>query len=535
MKFRDISELCAELSRTRSRLAKIGLVAGALRPLTPDDASTAVAFLSGRPLPPSDPRVLEVSGSTLSRLRHDTADSPDRPTDGEPLTIADVRAAFEAVADLAGSGSRAAKLGRLRALFGAATEADRDWLARILFGEMRTGVSEGLLLEAIAAAWAADLGQVRRAAMFLGDPCAVAELAARGGADALSTVVPRLFVPLLPMLAEIATEFEPLLAAHGGRSALEFKYDGARIQLHVDGDRIGIWSRRLSDVTASLPDVVEVARRDLRADGVILDGEVVALGAGGRPLPFQDLMRRFRRVHDVDALVREIPLALHFFDCLMVRGESLIDDRYERRWAALEEVTGGRHLATRRTVTSTAEAEAFLAEALAAGHEGIMAKDLASAYTPGGRGKRWFKVKAPATIDCVIVAADRGSGRRAGWLSNYHLAVRDGEGFADVGKTFKGLTDAQFDEMTRRLRDLATGDDGYTVRVRPEVVVEVAYNDIQQSPRYASALALRFARITRIREDKAPGQATTLAELRALFERQFDTKSRMLRSAPTGA
>jgi DNA ligase-1 len=182
-------------------------------------------------------------------------------------------------------------------------------------------------------------------------------------------------------------------------------------------------------------------------------------------------------------------------------------------------------------ISSPAEGDAFLAEALAAGHEGVMAKDLRSAYSPGGRGKRWFKVKAPATIDCVIVAADRGSGRRVGWLSNYHLAVRDGDGFADVGKTFKGLTDVQFDEMTRRLRELAVDDDGYTVRVRPEVVVEIEYNDIQQSPRYASGLALRFARIARIREDKAPGQAITLEELRGLFERQFATKSRMLQSA----
>jgi DNA ligase-1 len=333
------------------------------------------------------------------------------------------------------------------------------------------------------------------------------------------------------MLAEIATEFGPVLATHGGRTALEYKYDGARIQLHVAGDRVGIWSRRLSDVTASLPDVVAIARQDLLEDGVILDGEVVALGEGGRPLPFQDLMRRFRRVHDVDARAEEIPLALHLFDCLMRRGESLIDDPYERRWDALARVTGGRHLAHRLTVTSSAEADAFLAAALAAGHEGVVAKDLASAYSPGGRGKRWFKVKAPATIDCVIVAAERGSGRRTGWLSNYHLAVRDGEAFADVGKTFKGLTDVQFEEMTRRLRALATDDDGYTVRVRPEIVVEVEYNDIQQSPRYASGLALRFARIARIRDDKAPGQATTLAELRELYERQFATKSRMRGSA----
>src|SRR2546426_10084928 len=221
-----------------------------------------------------------------------------------------------------------------------------------------------------------------------------------------------------------------------------------------------------------------------------------------------------------------MPLALHFFDCLVAGGRSLVDEPYERRWDALTAVTGGRHLAERAIVESGDAGRAFHARALAAGHEGVMAKDPRSAYEPGGRGKRWFKVKDAQTVDCVIIAVDRGSGRRAGWLSNYHLAVRDGDAFADVGKTFKGLTDQQFVAMTERLWALATSDDGYTVRVRPEVVVEVAYNEIQKSPTYASGAALRFARITRIRDDKAPAQATTLGELRARYERQFTTKGR---------
>jgi DNA ligase-1 len=237
-------------------------------------------------------------------------------------------------------------------------------------------------------------------------------------------------------------------------------------------------------------------------------------------------MRRFRRVHGVEALAGELPLAIHFFDCLVADGRPLIDEPYERRWQALADVTGRRYLAERAIVSDEHEAEAFRARAVAAGHEGVVAKDLRSAYEPGGRGKRWFKVKAAETVDCVIVAADRGSGRRVGWLSNYHLAVADGEGFAPVGKTFKGLTDREFAEMTARLGALAVDDDGYTVRVRPEVVVEVEYNEIQKSPTYRSGLALRFARIARIRDDKAPGQVTTLSELRALYERQFTVKGR---------
>jgi len=387
-------------------------------------------------------------------------------------------------------------------------------------------VSDGLVLDAIARAFETPLETARRAALLLGDLSGVAALAARGGAAALASATARPGVPLLPMLAQIADDFEEVLAAHGGTSALEYKYDGARIQLHHDGERIGIWTRRLSDVTASLPDVVETARGELAASPFILDGEVLALDAAGRPLPFQELMRRFRRVHEVERLVREMPLTLHFFDCLMAEGRSLIDEPYRRRWEKMVAVTGGRHLAERTIVTSPEAARGFLAQALAAGHEGVMAKDLRSTYEPGGRGKRWFKLKSAETVDCVIVAVDRGSGRRSGWLSNYHLAVRDGDAFADVGKTFKGLTDQQFAEMTERLWALATSDDGYTVRVRPEVVVEVAYNEIQKSPTYASGAALRFARITRIRDDKAPAQATTLGELRARYERQFTTKGR---------
>jgi len=516
--FAELSALGRRLERLRGRLDKQREVATFLRSLTTDEVPVAVAFLAGRAFPTSDARVLGVRG--LGRSGREEAPG------GLPLTLGDVAEAFAEVAGAAGAGSRRARDARLADLSARASAEEREFLGRIIGGEMRTGVSEGLLLEAIAAAWGADVAAVRRATLFLGDLAAVARLLAVGGPAALAGVAPRPFVPLLPMLAEIADDFAAVLAAHGGRTSVEYKYDGARIQLHRDGDRVEVWTRRLSDVTRSLPDVVEIARRDLAMPPFILDGEVVALDTTGKPLPFQELMRRFRRVHGVEALVREMPLALHFFDCLMAEGRSLIDEPYARRWEALSAVTGGRYLAERRIVTTAPEAAAFRDAALAAGHEGVMAKDLASGYEPGGRGKRWFKIKAAETVDCVIVAVDRGSGRRQGWLSNYHLAVREADGFADVGKTFKGLTDAQFAAMTGRLWALATADDGYTVRVRPEIVVEVEYNEIQKSPTYPSGLALRFARIARVREDKGPGQVTTLGELRDLYERQFRTKGR---------
>ena len=514
--FSEFAVLCRRLETSRGRLDKVRLVAEFLRGLEPGEVASAVAFLTGRPFPPADPRVLGV------RALPEPAPTPGGP----PLTLGDVAEAFAAAADATGRGSRRAREARLAELAGRASAEEYEFLRRIVGGEMRTGVSDGLVLEAVGVAWSVDQDTVRRAALLLGDLAAVAALARAGGADALSSVGARPFVPLLPMLAEIATDFDEVLRVHGGATALEFKYDGARIQLHRDGERVGVWTRRLSEVTRSLPDVVEVARRDLTGAPFILDGEVLVLDATGRPLPFQELMRRFRRVHGVEALVREMPLALYFFDCLMVEGRSLIDRPYAERWEALAAVTGGLRLAERVVVRSADAGRAFLERALAAGHEGVMAKDPASSYEPGGRGKRWFKLKVARTIDCVIVAADRGSGRRVGWLSNYHLAVRDGDGFAEVGKTFKGLTDAEFAAMTERLRALAVADDGYTVGVRPEVVVEVEYNEVQRSPTYPSGLALRFARIARIREDKAPGQASTLEELRALYERQFATKGR---------
>jgi ATP-dependent DNA ligase I len=512
----DLADLRARVAASGGRLEKCRLVAEYLRALPPDDLARAVTYLSGRAFPASDPRVLNVRGLPAA------PPGPGAP----PLTLADVAEAFGAVADAAGPGARRLRDARLTELVARTSEAERDLLQRIVYGEMRMGLSEGLVLEAIAEAAGAPPPLVRRAALVTGDLTAVAALALGQGAEALAAAEPRVFVPLLPMLAEIAADPAEALAAHGGTSAMEYKYDGARIQLHRDGDRVAIWSRRMSDVTRSLPDIVAIARRDLSGTPLILDGEVVALDAAGRPLPFQELMRRFRRVRRVEAAAGALPLTLHLFDCLMADGRPCLDEPYAHRWEILARVTGGRWLAERALIARAEDGAALMVRALAAGHEGLMAKDPASPYEPGGRGKKWLKLKAALTVDCVIVAADRGSGRRVGWLSNYHLAVRDGLAWAEVGKTFKGLTDREFTEMTERLRALATADDGYTVRVRPEVVVEVDYNEIQKSPTYPSGFALRFARITRVRPDKAPGQATTLGELRSLYERQFATKGR---------
>ena len=524
MEFAEFAALCRTLEKTPSRIVKVDAAAAYLRRLEADEIRTAVAFLSGRPFPVSDPRTLDIGAGAFAHA----AEVPETETSVlQRLTIADVAKSFAQIAEASGKGSREQKYTRLRELVEMTSTEERPILFRLLHNELRIGMHDGLIQEAIARASGADIKTVRRAALFLSDLGEVAHLALTEGAESLARVDIKLFVPLLPMLSELSENFDEILTAHNGTTALEYKYDGARVQIHKQNDLVRIWSRRLTEVTASVPEIVDIARSRLRGETLILDAEVVAIGSDGKPYPFQELMRRFRRVHDVETATREIPLCLFLFDCLYLNGRSLIDEPCETRWRVLSDVSQEKYLASRTIVVSADEGEAFLRASLAAGHEGVMAKALNSAYMPGNRGKLWFKVKPAETLDCVIVAADRGSGRRRGWLSNYHLAVANGDGtFAPVGKTFKGLTDKQFAEMTGRLRALQKDDDGYTVTVGPEVVVEVAYNEIQRSPQYSSGFALRFARIKRIRDDKGPAQVTHLSELQTLYERQFLTKSR---------
>jgi len=331
------------------------------------------------------------------------------------------------------------------------------------------------------------------------------------------------------MLAQTAEDMAGAMEALGGRMALEYKLDGARVQIHRRGDEVRIYSRQLSDVTASLPDVVDEVRGKMAAQEAIVEGEAVAVDAEGRPLPFQHLMRRFGRVHDITQTVAEVPVVLYLFDALSVDERSLVDQPNEQRWAALERAAGGLQLVERAVPATIAEGEAFAGAAHDDGHEGVMAKDLDSAYSPGVRGKSWLKLKHVLSLDLVIVAADWGYGRRHGWLSNYHLAARDEETgeYLVVGKTFKGLTDAEFQEMTQRLLAIQRSRERSTVYVELKIVVEVLFNELQDSSQYRSGLALRFARIARLRPDKSPAQADSLQALRQLYNRQFLYKGKL--------
>jgi DNA ligase-1 len=445
------------------------------------------------------------------------------------LTITEVRRLLRSIAETAGSGSREKKERLIAALLSQATPVEAKYLVKIFVGEMRTGLYEGLMEQAVAKAFDVPLATVQKASMAMGDIGEVAAIAKTEGKTRLSQIGFQVFRPVKLMLAQTADDVSDALAEHGGRTAFEYKYDGARVQIHKQGSEVRVFSRSLTDVTRSLPEVVEAVKTNIKAGEAIVEGEVIAVDDGGYPIPFQHLMRRFKRVHEVRGMAEKIPVRLYLFDVLFLDGESLIAFPYVQRRKVLAENAGEIPLTTQLVTDKKDRAETFLKAALDAGHEGLMAKKLDSPYTPGTRGKRWFKIKPVLEpLDLVITAAEYGYGRRHGWLSDYYLAARDavtGE-FLNVGKTFKGLTDAEIIKMTQRLKELTVREERNRVVVLPKIVVEVTYNEIQQSPKYKCGMALRFARISRIRDDKSPEDADTIAKVQEIFERQFAKKGK---------
>ncbi|HYL18400.1 MAG TPA: ATP-dependent DNA ligase, partial [Burkholderiales bacterium] len=380
----------------------------------------------------------------------------------------------------------------------------------------RQGALEGVMAEGIAQAAKVPVREVRRASMLAGGLASVARVALTEGSPGLQRFALNVFHPVLPMLAQPAQDVEDALQQLG-TAALEWKIDGARIQLHKSGDEVRVYSRGLNDVTAAVPEIVERARA-LPVATLILDGEAIALQSNGRPQPFQVTMRRFGRRLNVDRMRQELPLSAFFFDCLRREERDLIDRPGAERFSILSAACPPELVIPRLVTADVLSAQAFLDEALARGHEGIMAKSLDASYEAGGRGSSWLKVKQAHTLDLVILAAEWGNGRRRGWLSNLHLGARDANGgFVMLGKTFKGLTDEMLAWQTKALLALEAKRDDYTVYVRPELVVEIAVNEIQQSPQYPGGLALRFARVKRYRTDKRPEDADTIETVRKLF------------------
>ncbi|MCC2640504.1 MAG: lig [Nitrospira sp.] len=443
----------------------------------------------------------------------------DGETIGDPLTLADVDQTFAKVATERGSGSTERRIAELAKLFVRAAPVERQFLARLVMGEIRQGALEGLLLEAIAKGAGRTVTDVRQAFMYSGNIGAVAQAAMEEGADGLARFSLSLFKPVSPMLADSAVDVDEALERLE-EASLEYKLDGARIQVHKGHGDVKIFTRQLQDVTERLPDMVEWARA-LPAREALLDGEALALRPDGRPHPFQVTMRRFGRSSHVEAMRNAIPLTPFMFDLLYLDGEPLVDRPYQERIARLLETAPA--AAVPRLVTNqTAAAKQFLQQALGAGHEGIMAKSVNAPYRAGQRGSQWLKLKEAITLDLVILAAEWGNGRRSGWLSNLHLGARDAASgrMVMLGKTFKGLTDEMLRWQTEKLLSLETHREETTLYVRPELLAEIAFSDVQESPRYPAGLALRFARVKRYRLDKLSEQADTIQTVTDIFNKQ---------------
>jgi DNA ligase 1 len=520
--FGELTELVGRLARTSSRLEKRHLLSAFLQRLRRDEVAPTVLFLTGSIFAESDGRVLNVGYSTVQKL---VVPAEEAPSQSAPLTVLQVQKQLHAMSEVHGEDAARRRRALLNDLVAQSTREERDLLMRGLFGELRIGLSEGGMLDAIAEASGIPPPEVRTAQMFLGDVGRVAETALFEGVDAIRAVSLRLLFPIKPMLADLSDSAQGAIAEHGGKTAVEYKLDGARVQIHRLDDEVRIFSRRLSDVTASLPEIVELIRV-IPSRAFVVEGEVLAVDGTGRPLPFQELMRRFRRVHDIEAHRESVPLELRLFDVLHLDGTMLVNSPYQERFATLEKLVPPTQRVERRVVTSSDELASFLTQALEAGHEGLMAKRLDAPYTAGKRGKNWLKIKPADTLDVVLLAAEWGHGRRRGFLSNYWLGVRDGAQWQMIGKTFKGLTDAERSRLMQQLLTLKTLEEPGVVHVKPELVVEVAYNDVQKSPTYSSGFALRFARVKRIRSDKGPQDADTYQRLKTLYEKQFERKGR---------
>jgi DNA ligase-1 len=512
MRLSELVRASDAVARTPARLAKIALLAEALHALAPEERAIGVAWLAGD-LPQG--RI----GVGWSALRSALAAAAGTP--GPSLAVADADAAFTRIAAARGSGSAEEKARLLADLLGRATEEERGFLVRLVTGELRQGALEGVLAEAVARAAAVPAAELRRAVMMAGALPPVAEAALAGGTAGLARFALRVLEPVQPMLAQPAADVEEALADFG-EAALEWKLDGARVQVHREGEEVRVFSRALRDVTPAVPELV-AAVRALPARRLVLDGEVIALRADGAPEPFQVTMSRFGRKPSPAGARPGLPLSALFFDALHAEGEDLVARPARERQLALADAVPEPLRVPRLVTADAGAASAFLDDALRRGHEGVVVKALDAPYEAGRRGAAWRKVKRAHTLDLVVLAAEWGHGRRRGFLSNLHLGARDPErgGFAMLGKTFKGMTDAVLAWQTERLSALALGEsEGGVVHVRPELVVEVAFDGIQASPRYPAGLALRFARVKRYRDDKHADEADTVDAVRRLFEGQ---------------
>ena len=504
----EIAQTSADVAATSSRLAKIARLADCLTQARGEEVPIAVAYLSGD-LPQG---TIGVGWASLRDLPP-PADPP--PT----LEVLEVDRALSRLKAIAGRGSQTARRDELARLFATATEPEQRFLGSLLVGELRQGALEGVMVDAVAKAAGIPVAEVRRAAMLAGNLPEIARAALTRGRDGLAEFGLIPLHPIKPMLAQTADNVAEALE-RAGQAAVEWKLDGARIQVHRADGEVRVFTRNLADITDRVPEIVD-AILTLAAGTIVLDGEAIALRDDGRPHRFQVTMSRVGTKVAVADLRRTTPLTAFYFDCLHIDGGDLIDLPARERLAALDERLPSSLIVPRIETDDVETAQRFLEDALARGHEGVMVKALDEPYEAGRRGAGWIKVKPAHTLDLVVLAAEWGHGRRQGKLSNLHLGARDpaSEGFVMLGKTFKGMTDDMLAWQTERLLTLETHRDGYTVYVRPELVVEIAFDGVQASTRYPGGVALRFARVKGYRPDKNVDEVDTIEAVRAIHAR----------------
>jgi DNA ligase 1 len=504
----DLVSASSTVGATRSRKAKVTALAAALSAAGPEEVLTATAYLSG---------VLRQRRTGLGW--RSLVDLPS-PAETSTLAVAEVHDTFEAIAAVTGAGSQARRNALVDELFRRATAAEQAYLRGLVTGELRQGALDGLMLEAVAVAADVPAVDVRRASMFAGSTLPVAAAALTGGVEALAgfTLVPGR--PIRPMLASSASDVAEAMTKagpDGATVAVDSKLDGIRIQVHKYDGQVRVFTRSLEEITDRVPEVVEVVEA-LDAGTIVLDGEAIALTPEGRARPFQETGARTASRADVATLRAQVPLTSYFFDVLHLDGEDLVDHPGRERFDRLAEALPAELVVPRTVTADPDEARRLFADVMSAGHEGVVVKSLEAPYDAGRRGAAWVKVKPRHTLDLVVLAVEWGSGRRRGWLSNIHLGARDPEteGFVMLGKTFKGMTDEVLEWQTKRFLELEVARDGHVVTVRPEQVVEIAFDGIQTSSRYPGGMALRFARVLRYRDDKSAEEADTVEMVRQL-------------------
>ncbi len=508
MLLRDIVTVSKRVRETTRKKEKIFLISDFLKNCRGKEISIASSYLSGE-IPQQS---LGIGWGILEKVISTSLLNPKN------INLIEVDQFLNEISSLSGKGSLEKKVKLLQDLFSSIDEEEKQFIAGLITGELRQGALVGIVIDAITEASNIPEQLIQQAFMLSGNIGEVARVALEEGVSGLSSFKPRLFKPISPMLANTAEkEDDPLL--RWGEVACEYKIDGARIQVHKDKEEIKVFTRHLKEVTERVPEIIEFAK-GLPFDQAIFEGEVFAIRGDGRPMPFQITMRRFGRVQEIERIRKELPLTSYFFDLLYIDGESLLNEPYNKRFHLLSKHIPDRYIIPRIITNQKDEILNFLKKSLEEGNEGIMAKSMDSPYVAGHRGYYWLKIKPSQTLDLVVLGAEWGHGRRKGYLSNLHLGARDPESgrFIMLGKTFKGLTDEMLRWQTEKLLSIEIDRDEWTVYVQPSLVVEIAFDSLQESPRYPGGLALRFARVKRYRLDKSPHEADTIQKVWEIFE-----------------